>query len=543
MKRNNSTVKLLCVYFILILVSLKSYSQETSDIKTIPIHKLNKDFPVKYSWNSPIDAFVTINYINTKGKKGLLRPYSTYRFHPYFPDENTPDSESSEELINDILDREAKECIIYKDSVAAVISTYKDSLYAIRYLSCEDGKWLNAGEDLGEGLVETREKAISNFANLASYIPMIERMKQTPKDTLNFINYIKEHGKKPSKYVLEKLSKHKVVVYGEMHRRKVSWDVLNEVIQSPEFVKTIGTVFFELPSHKQKDLDLFYSKKDLDTDILLEVFGAEQINGWHDKDEFDFMIALKRLNDKLPEDQKIKVILTDYQIQWDSIRTTEEFKNFPKKDRNTHMADVIEQNLKKSSDTRNSLFIVGFMHAHKKNLPGMFSAPQGQEPALTAAAQLVKQFPDEDIFCIFPHCATISNSGIVGGKIRNGLYDYIFELNNNIPVAFDLADSPFGREPFDGALELKFNSAIGNYEDNYDGYIFFRKLEDEEKGNPLYELFTDDYVEEIKRRAKVIGRKEEEKWFYGVLLKDLTKEIIIQSMEEHAQGKRWNFDD
>jgi hypothetical protein len=46
-----------------------------------------------------------------------------------------------------------------------------------------------------------------------------------------------------------------------------------------------------------------------------------------------------------------------------------------------------------------------------------------------------------------------SNVGRSGGKIRNGLYDCVFEMNGNVTVAFDLAGSPFGREPFDASLE------------------------------------------------------------------------------------------
>lgn len=439
MKKINPSIRLIYLCFVLFLISLAASSQESSDFQTIQINKQNKDFPVKYNCNTPMDAYVSINYIMANGKQGLWRSYSTYRFYCSFAKESTPDKEVSEITRNEILNRIAKECIIYKDSTAAIISVSEnDSIYDIRYLSCEKGKWLNAGNDARESFQKTRDIVIGNLPRLASYIPMIDQLKQTPIDTINFINYIKKHGKAPRTYVLEKLAKHKVVVYGEAHRRKISWDLLKEVIQSPDFVNTTGTVFFELPSHKQQELDLFYAKQELDIDILLDVFGCEQINGWHDKDEFDFMIALRELNMKLPENQKIKVVLTDYQTQWGSIKTEEELKSFPQKNRNTNMADVIEQTLKESSDTRNSLFIVGYMHAYKSHVPGLFS---GKELALTAGAQLVEHFSDRAVFSIFPHCPTISNSGTIDGKIRNGLYDYVFEVNNNIPIAFDLADS------------------------------------------------------------------------------------------------------
>lgn len=541
MKKIDFTIQLMCFCLILNFIPLSAYSGGKDDFKIISVNKRTKDFPVKYNNGTPLDAYLSINFISAYGKQGLWRPYSTYRFYYSMDKEDTPDKEVAQNYKEEILNREAKECIIYKDSSAAVISFYRDSAYLIRYLSHENGKWLNAGEDVDDGFNKTRQKAMRQLPAIASFIPVIELLRQTPTDTAGFVSYIKEHGKSPEEYLLEKLSKHKIVVYGEMHRRKNSWDMLRRTIKNPEFAKNTGTIFFELPHHKQENLDEFYARQKLDTDILLDIFGCEQINGWHDKDEFDFMIDLWHLNKRLPENQKIKIVLTDYQIAWDAMNTNEDFENRTRKNRNTNMADVIEKTLKSSTDNRNSLFIVGFMHAHKGRLPGLFS---GEGSAPTAVAQLVDRFSDEDVFSIFTHCATISNRGTFGGKIRNGLYDYVFEVNGNTPVGFDLSGSPFGREPFDASSEIKFNPKTGSYEYNYDGYIFLQKLEDEEKGNPLYELFTDEYIEEIKRRARITGIKDEQKWMYGVALKDLTKEIITSKMKEYAQenqGKRWNF--
>jgi hypothetical protein len=543
MRRLIKRLKYVSFYFILSIVPLEGNAQNKSDFETIIVNKYVKCFSERYSQNSPVDAYISISYIQANGRQSMWKPYSTYRFSHSFPQGDTPDQKVSDKFRNEILKREIKECIIYKDSVAAVISTSdQDSLYLIRYLSKEDGRWLNAGENIIEGISKTRENVIDNLPSFAGFIPMIEVIKQTPTDTINFINYLKAKGQPPHQYIIKKLAKHKIVIYGERHRRKVSWDMLKQVIQEPDFAKTTGIVFFELPSYKQENLDRFYAQEELDTSILLDIFGCEQINGWHDKDEFDFMIALWKLNKKLPNKQKIRVVLADYQTQWDSIRTAEDFANFPKKNRNTNMADLIEHTINTTIDKRNSLFIVGYMHAYKTSrIPGLFSTPNGQEEAPTAGAQLAKRFSGEDVFCIFPHCLSESNRGEIGGRIRNGLFDCIFELNKNKPVAFDLAESPFGGEPFDAGLEIKFNSKIGNYEDNYDGYIFFQKLEKEEKGVPLYELFTDAYVEEVKRRLRIVGVKDDQIWSYGTPMKDLTKEIIRNSMEKYAEGKMWDI--
>lgn len=544
MKRIKKSFRLVCFCLTLSLATLTGLSQNKNDMKTTSFDKQVKYFSEKYSKETPMDAFVSICYMTINGKMSMLRPYSTYRFYQFLPKENTPDQEIPENFKNEVLNREVKECIIYRDSTAAIITTSaKDSSYLIRYLSKENGEWLNAGESGEKGLAKAKESATNNLATLASYISQIEVITQTPKDTVNFEKYIKSYGMQPPKYILEKLEKHKLVIYGEMHRRKVSWDLLRQVIADSEFAKTTGTVFMEFASCHQKALDQFYAKEDLDQSILLDIFRSQQINGWYDKDQFDFMIALRELNKKLPDDKKIKVVFADYQAPWASIETVGELQNYLKEDRNTHMADIIEHTMKTTADQRNALFIVGFMHAYKSSdVLGMASTPEGMAPAPSAGAQLVERFSNEDVFCIFPHCASISNMGHMGGKIRNGLFDYVFETNNNIPVAFDLKNSPFGREPFDACVEVKFDPRIGSYENNYDGYIFFQKLEDEEKGTPLLEIFTDDFMIEMKRRAAIYGINENMKW-YNVPIKDMNKEDVMNTLNKQTTGKQWSFND
>lgn len=208
------------------------------------------------------------------------------------------------------------------------------------------------------------------------------------------------------------------------------------------------------------------------------------------------------------------------------------------------MADVVEQTMKANTDGRHALFIVGYMHALKSNrLRGLYaSASEDLAAALPAGAQLADRFSAEEVFCIFPHVLPSSNFGKIDGKIRHGIFDYAFEANGNVPVAFDLVTGPFGAEPFDAALEIRFDAAAGNYADNFDGYVFFQALDEEVNGSKLCELITDEFVGEIKRRAALMGWQQA-KWL-GVPVTDLTPEIILDELrQKDAVGKRWVTND
>lgn len=531
MRKIKKTFQVLCCCLAFSLTSLTAIAQKSNNFKTIVVDKQVKDFPEKYSKATPMDAFVSISNITMNGKLGLWRAYSTSQYHKFFPEANTPDKEIAANVKNNILNREIKECILYRDSAAAVITTSeKESQYLIRYLRCENNEWLNAGENMLVGLTETRANIYEQLPIIAGYLRLKKLLDQTPTDTINFTNHIKTHGKHPKDYVLDKLAKHQLVIYGEMHGRPASWNLLRGIIDDPKFAETTGIVFMEFVSYHQKELDRFYEQEKLDISILLNIFGDQQVYGWLDKGQFDFMLALRELNQKLPAEKKIKVVLADYQFSMDSIKTRDQFMAEMKnaKDRNTQMADVIEQTIESSDDSRNSLFIVGFGHSYKTHIPGMASTAPGQKPALSAAAQLVERFSDEAIFSILPHCATMNNSGFVEGKVRNGIFDYVFDVNGNKPIAFDLKGSPFGREPFDALLEVKYNPQVGTYNDNYDGYIFFGKLEDEMKGELLLELFTDDFVNELKRRATILGTKR----VFNTPVENLNKEDIIEGLKK-----------
>ena len=133
----------------------------------------------------------------------------------------------------------------------------------------------------------------------------------------------------------------------------------------------------------------------------------------------------------------------------------------------------------------------------------------------------------ENIFSIFTHSPNISNRGIIFGKIRNGLFDCVFEDRGNIPVAFDLNNSPFGNELFD-LSDIRFDIKTGTFADNFDGYIFLQSLYEEVKNIPLYELYTDDFVEEMKHRSRVCNSN-----IFGITVDGVTKEKIHKILDRY----------
>lgn len=525
-------LSLFCIGF---FVFCPAKSQTLSeDYKFITIDKNLKDFPDQYDVSSPLNAFVTFNYAKANGKNEDLPALSSIRIKDKV-------ARSGNNFSKKDLDRYIKEVIIYKDSIAAVIPSYEDSLLTCWYFYNENRQWLNAGESWGGRNLEDAHEVFFKHADThLAYTRKIKMLDSVSIDTTAFINYLKMNGKQPIPFLIDALKQYKLVIYGEQHFRKPSWDLMRQLIKIPEFHQVTGIVFLELSIHAQNELDQFFNNKKKDPNLILNIFRKEELTGWNDKGMYDFIMDLWNLNNTLPEEKKIKVVATDFPRPfYSSITTKEQYDIFMREtlDRNECMANTVERNIQLLHDQRSCLFIVGSGHAYKSSALHRASY---QKNGSSVAVLLSQTLCRENIFSIFTHSPMISNNGYVYGKIRKGLYDYLFEKIGNNQIAFNLHNSPFGKELFDASSEICFDMKTGTFEENYDGYIFLQPVNDEIKNTPLYELFTDEFVDEIKKRASIIG--EEKSSFWDMDIKDLNRIQLLQNMKEEEGSKRWkNF--
>lgn len=362
--------------------------------------------------------------------------------------------------------------------------------------------------------------------------PSTENKQATKNDSIAMVNYVKKNCQAPKEYMLDKLAHYKLVIYGEVHKRKASWDLLRSILKDPSFSKKTGTVFLEIGRDNQAKMDSFFAGKQMDKEILLTVFRNIQMQGWDDRGMYEFIVDLWNLNKKLSRNNRVKVVLVDISRPWSSLKTKEEFINFFKNipDRNQQMADLIGTTIASQSDRRGSLFVVGFGHAFKSKITF------GEKSYVSAGAYLKERLSAKEVFITCPHSGIIGNTGKLKGMTTNGLFDYSFAENGNKPLSFNLANSPFGKEHFDLMIELPSES-VGTFEDYFDGYIFFMPLADEGPYYVLPELFTEEFLQELHRRAGVCGYDQWQE--YGAKIKDITMKDIHKYLEETSRNKYW----
>ena len=187
-------------FFIVLIVIFMSVTfsvfsiNDIADFKVRSIERRIVEYKDTFDLSSPLNSFLTFEYLIVNGKRGLQREASSYRIKSYMAKSGAPAVQINESKRNGILHRTIREVWTYKDSVAAVITDYVDSLCLIRFMSCEDGKWLNAGEDMSVTLLNARNVVREKSHNFLSMLRRVQCLKYVPSDTLSFVNYLNEAG-------------------------------------------------------------------------------------------------------------------------------------------------------------------------------------------------------------------------------------------------------------------------------------------------------------------------------------------------------------
>lgn len=498
--------------FFLCVLCLNVFGQNlSSDFIITPVNKMVKEFPDTFDLSSPLKSLITLSYIYINGKDRLLREVSTIKNRYYFPDSTAPDLHVTDRIKSRFLETTVKEIIYYKDSIACTISKTQDSLYSIRPFYLENGKWVQGGEDERNSIDESRQH-FEKFAD--SYLQLLRRniaISKVPTDTTVFIKYLKENGHDPKEFLLSKLNIYKLVTYGEIHRRKISWDFLQEAAKDKRFVKSTGVIFIEFEANKQEDIDKFFMNDTINKELILDIFRDYLYAGWDDKSRFDFLISLWHLNNVLPDSQKIRVIFVDIP----RIFTEEGLRN-EIHDRDKYMAEKILSYLDKKSDIRNALFIVGSGHVYRTE---------------ESAGAILARNLTGNTYSVFTHCPRVDNILVIPERIRHGMFDYAFYQNDDKPVAFELKNSPFGGEPFDG---LYFDGT-GKYQDNYDGYIFLGSLDEEKSPELLLDMYNENFIKEIDRRYKLRGWDLVNEWG----LNEFSVKAVVDAIKAEYTLLRW----
>ena len=400
--------RFISILIFLISLSTPAFAELPHGFRIESVGKPVKEFQLdSINLTSPLDYYLSRAWVRISGKARHWADISTAKF---FNDHNAPDETVDDDFRNYVLNETIDVIVSYRDSVAALVShTDGEGLYMLNYCWIEEGRWVNGGQGMADNLSEAEDKLLVDLPFHHRNLPRIAQINNLPTDIAPFVDFLSHIDTSPEQFVLKMLRSHKLVINGEYHRRKVSWDMLKRLIALPDFAETTGTIFMELPSWCQPKIDEFLNSDTINPELILQIFREEQPLGWWDRGEFEFICDLWHLNQTLPQDKRIKIILADYQIPYSLAANRRDFMEA--EDRNTHMANIIVNTIAENKDSRSNLFLVGCAHAYKSHQAGFASSAAGRNAALTAGAQLNAELGENNVFTIFQHVLPGDNRG------------------------------------------------------------------------------------------------------------------------------------
>jgi len=402
--------------------------------------------------------------------------------------------------VQEWLDAEILEVHIFEGRYAGVLAKVPHAWKKIidyRGLEFEDGRWLNAGNNVYGSL----EKARNGFQEACDYYAARPKRGPVadPQAYLKpFVDFLKEYGREPKAFVLEALAKHRVVIIGETHHRPSYWAFNADLVNDPNFPGHVGTIYLELPINDQDRIDRFLAGKACNTLPVIETLRDMLWTGWSDRPMLDFFVAVWKTNQGLAADKRLRIRLVDMERPWDKIQGRDDWRRYDC-NRDQFMAENILKDIGQNpADARHGLFIVGVGHT------GLGLTHFQGRPARTAGWHLAQGLGRDKVFAVFQHRCAMTNVGEVHGRLALGLFESAFAQVQNRPVVFTLHEGPFGQQPYDSDPDEVF---FCQYKDGFDAYLYLGPLETE-IFSPLIEgFYTDAFVQELERRHRVMFGK------------------------------------
>ncbi len=468
---------------------------QEEEIVVYQVGKKVSDFPAQDDFSTPEAAYATIGGQLAAGTIDW-RAVNCKRVNQDFPP--GPYKKPPAEVSRRIRTAEVLETRIYRGYFAQVTAREEkgERPFDMRCFVLEGERWLNEGNSRAA----TFEEAVNKFSSLVMRQKDLAKIQpRTPvKDAqvalIRYVNYLRTKGKPPKEYILEAIAQHELVAIGEIHHRPTYWSLNSEIVQDPRFAKSVGTIYLELPMHAQQLIDDFLAAKHLDTAPVVMMLRDNLWMGWPDQAMLDFFTAVWQTNQSLEGSQRICIRLVDMKRPWKEwLRDGNSKKH--QTDRDKLMADNILKDMATRADPRHALFIVGYAHIENLRIAGA-------EQPIANAGRYLRDRLGAEMFSIVQHGPVITNRGKVLGRTCLGLFDEAFVKQGNMPVAFTLADSPFGQQRYDLNGD-RCETSINTFQEAFDGYLYFGPLKDEIFSPLITGFYTDEFVKELDQRHRL----------------------------------------
>lgn len=351
-----------------------------------------------------------------------------------------------------------------------------------------------------------------------------------------YVDYLSKIDKKSAKdYILQKFQNHDIVILCERHHGDLSqYKLIKEILNDEYFKKNVKNLFTEIGLiNLYPEINNFLKTKGLDS-----IYVERKLNEFQQKasfwalwDNYNYHFLLRTIYDlNNNSDNQISYYPSDVEFDWSQVKNIEDYvreQDFEIEPRDSLMAYNIINKYKelKSQGNTKALVIMNYRHAFKIH---------------TERNGILNKNTTKYLFDYFGKRATnILISPIIFKKqdkdyayslIQNGKWDASFKYLDIENVGFDFNNNVFSKDK----LDMWPNNVTYTYKNAFDGFVFYRPIEEQKLVLGFPGLIPKDFEEEFLRRFEINQKYNEN----TSLLKKLENIEFRQAVINELNTKR-----
>lgn len=344
-----------------------------------------------------------------------------------------------------------------------------------------------------------------------------------------YVDYLKKTEKKSAKdYILEKFQEHDIVILCERDHRDLSqYELIKELLSDSYFKKNIKNLFTEIGIiNLNPEINNFLQTKGLDSIYVEKKLSEYQFNAsfWPMWEKYNYHYLLRTIYDiNNNSENQISYFPSDVEFDWSQVKDSTDYVRemvFDTEPRDSLMAyNIINQYKKlKSQGKTKALVIMNYRHAFKihtvsngilnKNTTKYLFDYFGKRATNILISQAIFTKKDNDY---------------VFSLIQNGKWDASFKSLDIENIGFDFSDNVFGKDN----LDMWENNSQYKYEDTFDGFVFYKPIEEYNLVSYFDGLIPKDSKKEFFRRFEISLKYQENKSLLKKLeSKDFRKKVF-----------------
>jgi uncharacterized iron-regulated protein len=378
----------------------------------------------------------------------------------------------------------------------------------------------------------------------------------------NYVQYLKDYGKKPAVFIIEKLMQYNLVMIGEDHLLKDHPQFISDLLKAIDKDESVELDYLAIEFGNAADQHL------ADEFVLSDTYHEEKaiqilqngpdFCGWPYQEVLNIFKTVWELNHSQSKRKHIRILLTnsphvirvrDGEMYDCLIEQDKEFFT-DRISRDRYMAHILEK--KVIAHDLKAIYYCGGAHSSYLTRSYAFDEKTGNCLRYLSAGQILKILYPQLVYSVELYGANKdrayypSTNPELWDRYLDGKMDEIFRRNGNRPVGFDITVPPFSniregdyymfwergkseifKKEYPKCFEKIRDIANRIISDSNDGIIFLKPLEKYE-GATVSEIFFDDtFMQRISKRA---GETITKKDLYEYLLK--IRPILGKSLQK-----------